>query len=152
MPPPALGIHGAGNPGRLLIYKNDFCTPPGSTLVEISTWIMFCIIRSIWCRKSIMLIFTFWLFLVEENVGYQRFLRIEKILFLAKIIAISNRENTYNSLTSQHRNFHIFLRKKNLIRCTLISWKIEVLMNEFDICGAYTARSSVCVAPTLSFV
>ena len=40
--------------------------------------------------------FSLFLFLIEENSSYQAPFRNEKILFLAKVIEFSNRENTYN--------------------------------------------------------
>ena len=49
-------------------------------------------------------IFTFWLFLKEGNASYQEIFSERKILFLAKVIAFSNLENTYNYIARTNFN------------------------------------------------
>ena len=49
-------------------------------------------------------IFTFLMFLIKENVSHQELFQNEKLLFLAKVIEFSNRENTYNYIA--HANFN----------------------------------------------
>ena len=41
---------------------------------------------------------------IEENASYQELFRNEKIFFLAKVIAFSNLENTYNYIARPNFN------------------------------------------------
>ena len=49
-------------------------------------------------------IFTFWFFLIEGDASYQELFPIEKILFLAEVIALSNLKITYNYTNTRTAN------------------------------------------------